>query len=387
MSSNESSEGIHFSKEAKLGILLAGLALVWILSRVRAALEPFVWGAVIAYVLSPVVDWIESCTHLRRTLVVVLLYIVGIAAVVWTSTAVIPLFIKQAGDLIADMPRIVTAVTDQIIFIDDWLAHSGLEEYGFAIDPQVMIDQAMRSAQNLVEYVPRYAIPAVANIIGGLFQVMLCLIAAFYLLKASPVLPRRLVRLIPLLSRSEALDLLRDIDGVLSAYIRGQLMVIGIMTVATFVVLSVLRVRYALVLALMAGALEVIPSLGPFTAGSVAVSVALSQPHVPFGWSNLTLALVVVIAYVVLQQLENQLLLPNLLGHAVNLHPLVILFALFVGGRLAGLTGAYIAVPATAALRIIAMYLYRKIWDDQPDEADHAPAASAEPSPVPGGTA
>ncbi len=392
MSSDQSSDGLRLSKEAKLGILLAGVAVVLlILARVPNSLGPFVWGAILAYVLSPAVDWVEARTRLRRAWVVALLYLIGMAVAVWASTAVIPLLVKQASDLLADLPRILTAPINQLAFIEEWLAERGLEDYGLTIDPQMLVDQAVRSVQDLAGYVTRHAIPAVFNVIGGLFQVILCLIVAFYLLKASPMFPTRLVRLIPPLGRSEALGLIRDIDDVLSAYIRGQLIVIGIMALATFVALSILRVRYALVLALLTGVLEVIPSFGPFTAGGIAVSVALFQPNPPFGWSNLTLALAVVIVYVVLQQLENQLLLPNLLGHAVNLHPLVVLFVLFVGSRLAGLTGAVIAVPATAVLKIVAIYLHGKIWDDHTEEADHVPAmvdtVPAEPSSAPGETA
>lgn len=391
MSRQGATEEVRFSKEAKIGILLTGAAsLAWVFFRVPHALGPFLWGAIIAYVFSPVVDWIEGRTRLGRVWVVALLYLVGTAVTVWASTAVIPLVIKQAGDLLADLPRILTGLTDELVFVEDWLAHSGLEAYGLTIDPQLLVDQVVRSIQGLFGYVTRYAIPAVFNVLEGLGQVLLCLIVAFYLLKGLPTLRERLVRLIPWPVRGEALVLLHDIDSVLAAYIRGQLLVVGIMALATFVALSVLRVRYALVLALVAGALEVVPLFGPFTAGGIAVSVALFQPNPPFGWSNLTFALAVVIAYVVLQQVENQLLIPSMLGYAVNLHPLVVLFVLFVGGRLAGFTGVIIAVPIAAALRIIAKYLYHKIWDEQAVEVDHVPippgTAPTEPSPVPGET-
>lgn len=381
--------GVRFSRQAKSIILLVGVvSLAWLLLRVPNVLGPFLWGAVIAYIFAPAVDWVEMRTRLPRVGVVLLLYLVGVAVMAWVSTAFLPLVFRQAGDLVADMPRIMNALVEQWAVVDQWLAAREIGPGGLSVDPQVLVNQVVAGAQELLSYVTRHAIPAVFSVLEGLGQFVLCVIVAFYLLKGSKNLGARLRRLIPPPYRSEAQGLLEDIDRVLAGYIRGQLLLIGVMALAIFVALSVLRLRYALVIALVSGVLEVIPLFGPIMAGGIAASVALFQPHTPFGWSNLTLALAVVVTYIVLRQIEDHLIVPILVGPLVDLHPLLVLFALVTGGKLAGLTGMVIAVPTAAALKIIAAYLYGKIWDEHAEEevAIAPPPAVPEASTVSGET-
>ncbi|HOG47601.1 MAG TPA: AI-2E family transporter [Anaerolineae bacterium] len=371
---------VRFSRQAKIIILAVGLALtIWLLARVGRILGPFVWAAITAYVLSPIVDWLEARLRLRRIWIVTLLYLVGLAAVAWALTALVPLLIAQAKGLAAATPQILTNLMDRLAFVNETLLAQQIQVYGLTIDPQVLVNEIMRNLQNLVTYVTSHAIPAVFNVIEGVGQAVLFLIATFYLLRAWPNLAAFLPRLVPRAQRSEFLSLAGAIDRVMGAYIRGQLLLILVMAAAHFVTLSILQVQYALIVALISGVLEVVPFFGPLMAGGVAVSIALFQPNTPFGWSNLTLALVVVVSYTVLRQIEDQLVVPNLVGPIVDLHPLLVLFALFAGGQLAGFTGLVVAVPTAAALKIVVLYLYGKIWDEQP-AAEPAPATRPSPA-------
>ncbi len=376
---SQASRRVRFSREAKIITLIAGVIFtLWLVVRVQRILGPFLWAAITAYIFSPLIDWLEVRTRLRRIWLVVLLYLLGLAVTVWAATVLIPLVIKQVGDLLRDMPNILTSLLDRLAFLDQYLLAEQIRVYGFTIDPKMLVNEAVRNMQNLVGYLTRRAIPAVFNVLEGVGQVVLYLIATFYLLRAWRGWRVRLSRLLPRPYRQEMLVLLGDIDQVLGAYIRGQLLLIGIMALATFIALSILRVDYALLIALVSGVLEVIPLFGPIAAGGIAVSIALFQPNTPFGWSNLTLALAVVVTYTVLRQIEDQLVVPNLFGPIVDLHPLLVLFALLAGGTLAGFTGLVIAVPAAAALKIITIYLYGKIWDEPQAEPAESAAVAAE---------
>ncbi len=380
MESPGAKDQVRFSREAKIIILLIGLVLaIWLLVRVQRVLGPFVWAAITAYVLSPIVDWLEARLGLRRIWITVLIYLLGLAAVAWALTALVPLVIAQLEDLAAEAPRIFTGLAESLASLNEYLATEQIHLYGISIDPKVLVSEAVRNLQNLVGYVTSHAIPAFFNVLEGVGQVILYLIATFYLLRGWPGIRRIVPRLMPRAYRREALGLLRAIDRVMGAYIRGQLLLICVMSAATFVTLSLLRVRFALTIGLVSGVLEVIPLFGPFMAGGIAVTIALFQPSAPFGWSNLTLALAVVLAYTVLRQIEDQLVVPNLVGPMVNLHPLLVLFALFAGGHLAGLTGMVLAVPVAAAAKIVVIYLYGKIWDEEPagSTARAAPPAVA----------
>ena len=382
---SETSQPVRFSREAKVITLVVGLvATVWLLGRVQSILGPFVWALITAYVLSPILDWVETRLRLRRIWAIVLLYLAGLGVVIWAMTAFVPLVIDQAEGLVAATPRILTGLLDRLVLVDQYLLAQQIHLDGVTLDPQVLANEMVRNLQNLVGYVTSHAIPAVFNMLEGVGQVIVYLIATFYLLRAWPAIREGLPRLVPRAYRRELLSLAGAIDRVVGAYIRGQLLLMGIMAAATFVALSVLQVQYALVVALISGVLEVVPLFGPIAAGAVAVSIALAQPATPFGWSNLTLALAVVVAYTVLRQVEDQLVVPNLVGPIVDLHPLLVLFALFAGGRLAGFTGLVVAVPTGSALKIIVRYLYAKIWEERPAAEVASTTASRDTRAAPG---
>jgi predicted PurR-regulated permease PerM len=387
MESREVTRRVRFTREAKIiTLLILGAFVIWLIWRVGPVLGPFVWAGITAYVFSPLVDWLEMRTRLRRIWVVVLLYLVGLAVTIWVATALVPVLLRQVGGLLRDLPGILSSLVERLASIDRYLLAEQVQIYGFTIDPQMLVNEATRYLQNVVGYVTTRAIPAVFDVLGSFAQVLLYVIATFYLLRAWRSLRSRTTRLIPRPYRTEIVHVLADIDRVLGAYIRGQLLLIGIMSLATFIALSILRVQYSLIIALISGVLEVIPLVGPIAAGGIAVSIALFQPSTPFGWSSLTLALAVVVAYTVLRQIEDQLVVPNLVGPIVDLHPLLVLFALIAGGTLAGFTGLVVAVPAAAALKIIVTYLYHKIWDEQQAEAPPAAASAqavAEPTGEP----
>jgi predicted PurR-regulated permease PerM len=206
--------------------------------------------------------------------------------------------------------------------------------------------------------------------------------------------------LIPAPYRAEIRELGHSIDSVLGAYIRSQLLLILLMSTLTYIPLTLLGVKYALVLAIVTGFLEVVPFVGPYTAAGSAVLVALLQPTTPFGWPNWVLAVVVGILYLVLRQGEDHLIIPNLVGHIVKLHPILVIFSILAGGHLAGALGLLIAVPMAATTRIILVYLYNKLTDsptplsevhaDEQDLLDRPPATRTLPSKrgdLPDGTA
>jgi hypothetical protein len=171
-------------------------------------------------------------------------------------------------------------------------------------------------------------------------------------------------RSLPLRYQREAERVLGEINATLGAYLRGQVLLVLIMSSVTYVVLWIYDIRYAFVLALATGLLELIPILGPWSAGAIAVSVAAFDPTPPFGWSHTTLAIVVGVTYFILRQLEDNLVIPTLIGRIVHLHPLMMIFVLLIGTSLGGVLGLLLAVPVAAVLRILLRYLHGKIVAD-----------------------
>jgi predicted PurR-regulated permease PerM len=142
------------------------------------------------------------------------------------------------------------------------------------------------------------------------------------------------------------------VHWVLGRYLRGQLYLIGIMSVVTYLVLTFgFHLRFAVLIAVLTGVLEVIPLLGPVLAASIASVIALTQ-----GGPGMMIAIIV--TYTVLRQLEDQLVMPIVVGRAVHLHPLITIFAVLTGATTAGVLGAVLAVPIAAAIRVTIDYVF-----------------------------
>jgi hypothetical protein len=134
-----------------------------------------------------------------------------------------------------------------------------------------------------------------------------------------------------------------------------------IMSTASYAALRILDVDYALSIAVATGFLELIPLIGPWTAGTIAVTIALLQDSAPYDWSNATLAIVVGITYFALRQLEDAFVIPLIIGRIVHLHPLLVIFVLVMGTTLGGVLGLIIAVPCAAVIKIVVSFFYAKL--------------------------
>jgi predicted PurR-regulated permease PerM len=194
-------------------------------------------------------------------------------------------------------------------------------------------------------------------------KLFLFLVSTFYLLMDAPRLKRTVREIIPPTVRAELVALGQQINLTWQQYLRGELLLFGIMATATTIGLTLLQVPGALFLGLLSGMLELLPLVGPITAGALAVSVAYLNGTNPWGWSQVAYGLAVAIMYTVFRQAEDYFVVPHVLGRAVRLHPLVVLFALTAGGYMAGLFGLLVAVPVAASLKAIFTYVYSKMLD------------------------
>jgi predicted PurR-regulated permease PerM len=211
------------------------------------------------------------------------------------------------------------------------------------------------------------------------------LIVTFYLLLQAEQITNWIYGLVPAPYRAEIRGLGRQIDAIFAGYIRGTLLLIPIMAVVTYIALSILGIRYALVIAIASGILEIIPVIGPWSAAGIAMMVSLLQPTTPFGWSHAALAIVVGITYFVLRMAEDNFIIPQVVGHAVHLHPVLVLFAILAGGAVAGPFGLLIGIPVVAVAQLLLRYLYRKLVDapePPPPEIKEPPLQHPAPKPA-----
>jgi predicted PurR-regulated permease PerM len=190
--------------------------------------------------------------------------------------------------------------------------------------------------------------------------------AAFYMVKDADRLIEQFDRLPPAAYRDDFVRLRNEITDVWNAFLRGFLLLGLALAVITFLVCEAIGLSYSIGLGLLAGLMEFVPSIGPFIAGVPAVLLALFQETTFLGMSNIWYAVLVAVLYLVIQQIEGNVLLPRILGRSLNLHPLLVLIAIVVGGSLAGILGMLLAAPVLATIRVVGSYVYCRLYDRDP---------------------
>ncbi len=349
---------VRFSSRTKVITIWVLLILgVVFLYRVRGVVAPFFWAIVVAYIFTPLVRLLERRTRLPRAVWIILLYIGLGGLVYWAITGIVPLLAGQYDELLRSLPDILEDVQ---AFIQE---NGQVEILGFTLHLGALSNELATFLGDLARSIPEQALQGVSFVFETVLNGVIFLIATFYFLLHGEDWARQLFALLPPHIQLDLQPLLHRVHITLTAYIRGQVFLIAIMSTLAYIPLVILQVRFALVLALITGVLEIIPWLGPITAAGIAGLVALFQPETPFGWSNLTLCLVVLSIYTVLQQLENNFIVPNLFGYMVDLPPLLVLFVVLAGGFLAGPLGLLVAIPLAATIKIILRYLYAKLMD------------------------
>jgi len=323
-------------------LALAVLVLLWF---ARDVLPPFVIAAVVAYAFSPLVGALEERSRLPRVVVVLVLYAVALAAIAVAAWAV-------SGQLISELEELATggaaALADALRGV---LGHDAIQMG----TRQITVDEIARQLNNAIGQALATPTDALhlATLVGeAAVQAVLVLIVAFYLLLDGGRFWTFALGFLPPVQRERASGIAGRIHLVLGRWLRGQLGLIVLVALVLYVSLGpVLHVPYALALALLSGVLEIIPLVGPIIAAGLAGTVAFSH-----GGTDITL--VVLGVYLVVREVEDQLVMPLVIGRAVHLHPVVTIFAVLVGLSVWGVLGGLLAVPVAAALNVTLTELY-----------------------------
>ena len=348
--------GARWSSTTKrVVVALFAVAALYIVYRAGDIVRPFVWAGVLAFVLLPVVGALERRLSLPRTAAAAIVFLGLLAAITGGGRLLVPLALDQVRDLQRTLPTLVANAQNTLAETADQV---GLED----LDALIV---SLAGIGDFTQMVARGAVPFIVGIGHFLLEFLVFLIATFFLLRDAPRLFQWFRRILPASQRNELIPLFAQVNAVLGRYVRGQIFLIGVMSTATFIGLSILQVPFVLLLAVMTGVLEVIPIVGPITAGAIACLVALGHPA-PWGLSQIWYVAIVAVMYTVLRHAEDYFVIPLVIGRIVKLHPAVVIFALLTGGALYGLLGVLVAVPVAATLRLVLIYVGAKLRDEDP---------------------
>ena len=345
-----------FSFNAKIITLWFIVAVIILfLFRFSNILPVFIWAAVMAYLFNPMISFFSEKTRIPRSLWIIILYVLLGILVFWAIKSLAPIISNEMSDLVSG------SLDDPATFLGRIASQGNISLLGIDIDlkAQMMLFTGWLKAQFPLQFLPFFM-----GAVEKLVMTLVFLVVTFYLILDSGKYIILFKRIIPAPYRAEIIDLLENVNFTLGAYIRAQVLLIIIMTIASFLVLSILRIKYALILSLATGILEVIPIAGPIVATIIAVTIALFQAGTPFGISNGSLAIIVIAAYFALRQLEDYFVIPNVVSKFVKVHPVVAIFALMVGGSLGGVLGLFLAIPTAAIILVFSSYIYKKLTED-----------------------
>ena len=329
-------------------------AAVVFLFAVRGIVAPFLWALILAYLLNPVVKLV--CRYLRvpRIVAVTIIYLALGSAIAWLWVTTSPLLLGQIQGLGEALPGLV----DQIVALLG--STESVVLLGLEIDIEPLVAEIGPALNDLATLATHRLLETAVEALEVVLHFLLTLVATFYLLIDLNRLGEFARRQMPARFRTEFGPLAQRIDRIVVRFIYGELALVVIMSTVTYIALTILDVRFALVLAIATGFLELIPYVGPITAGGLAVLVSFGQTP-PFGWSPVVYGGVITLVYFVLRHAEDYFVIPNVVGRVVKLHPVLTMFAIFSGAVLGGIMGMILAVPIAAILRLVVQFMWRKV--------------------------
>ena len=333
--------------------IIAGL----ILFAAGSAIRPFVVGLLLAYLLDPLVERFAR-RGVARWLAVLLVFAIVIGVIALAVAIAIPPLVRQIATFTDELPAILQSIQYQLDHLTELY-----DRFGLPAELRSAADSIVAAALDAVHHLDisflRPLIDSAASFITSIFGYLILPAWLFFLLKDRPRLQTALDRSLPPSWRPDTWAIFGIIHEVFGKWVRGQLLLGGVVGLASFIGLTILGVvvdpifgRFAVLLAIIAGLGELIPIIGPIISAVPAVLLGLTAGLGP--------ALAAVLLYLAIQLVENNFLVPKIQSDAIDLHPSAVITALVIGGAIFGLLGAILALPVTAAFRDVFKYVFRR---------------------------
>jgi predicted PurR-regulated permease PerM len=346
------------TSDSRNWLMLAALAAGgWLIYLLAPVITPFAISAVLAYFGDPLVDRLERASiwkwKLGRTVAVSIVFVLMLSLLTIVLLIIVPMLVEQIRLLVHLFPQWIEWFSDTAL---PWLANKA----GFELKD---FDSAQFS-EMLKEYWKEISAATfkVIDIIsrGGMAVVILLTnlvlipVVTFYLLRDWDLMVRGIHDLLPRHMEGEISQMASDVDNVLGAFFRGQLMVMLALGIIYTIGLSLVGIELAVLIGMGAGLLSIVPYLGSIVGVLVALGAAIFQFQ---DWLH---PLMVLLVFGVGQSAEGMYLTPKLVGDQIGLHPVTVIFAVLAGGQLFGFLGILLALPVAAALNVLVRHMHQK---------------------------
>jgi predicted PurR-regulated permease PerM len=340
------------------------LGAVALFQRVQIIIPPVILAAILAFVLNPIVSFFHRRARIPRSLVLVLIYLVLIALLSIVVATVAPPLIGQIQNLMAKVPAILRDI------------ESGLEGRvalgPLSVDLSGLLDETEELLLNTVQSIGSESINFLGSVLTSVAELgvtaVFTFIISFYLVKDGHQALDWAYRVAPPALVSDLRRLLGEISLIWGGFFRGQIVLgmVGGLIVGTGS--AIIGLPMPLLMGVLAGLLELLPSLGHGIWLAIAVPLALFSGST-WEWmplSHFWFAVLLVAVHIVFQQVDLNYIIPRIIGRRVHLHPLAVIMGILIGASLGGVLGVFLAAPTIASLRVLGRYVYANLLDMDP---------------------
>lgn len=315
---------------------------------------PFMLAGFFYYLLRPLVNYFEH-RRVHKTLSIILIYIVLAAVVVVFTIIIWPILQTQIENFIKSAPQLIKDFQEQI---------NKMQENRLV---SMFVSSNSDFSAKLSEYL-NTAITTASNYVSNVFSIITSFVIViatapiilYYMLKESSHIPESILHLIPTRYRRDGKEVIGEIDAALSGFIVGRVIITCLLGVLLYIGFMIIGLPYALLLAVIATVLNIIPYIGQFLGAIPCLIVAFIDAPSMIIW--------VVIVTVIAQQIESSFLSPHIYGKRLDIHPLTTIILLLVAGDIAGILGVILAIPAYMVVKIILVRLYRLFLAEKIEE-------------------
>jgi predicted PurR-regulated permease PerM len=343
---------------ATIGLVLATVALLWVLVEVRQILTWIVVAAFFAVALAPAVGLVERrVTHGRRALATLLVFLVVLLVLAGLVAAFAVPLAKEGTTLAGQLPQL----------IED--ARNGRGPVGQFLDRTNALQYVQQNQERIRAFATGLTTPAAGVLKGvatGIAGTLTIFVLAYLMVLEGPKVVANALGLVPADRRERVHRVTADCGRSVTGYITGNLLISVICGLLTYGVLKVLGVPFAALISLFVAIADLIPLVGA-TLGATVAALAGFVHSVPAG-------IAVIVFFVIYQQLENHLLQPLILSRTVDLNPLTVLVAILVAVELAGILGALLAIPIAGMGQVV----LRDLWDNSRGRPKQTPTVGEE---------
>lgn len=334
------SDNVHTHVHISTGTILRGLLLVLFfvfLYILKDVIIIFLFSIIIASAMTPFANWLDA-KGLPRLLGVLILYLALFGIFIFVLSLVVPYIADEISQLSTNLPKVVERVSTSL----ENVQQGSPQYFDFVSEIQNILDSFSIYLQQSSQSV----LSIVISVFGGVMSFIAIVVIAFYLSVMKRGIESFIESVVPAKHEAYVMDLWKRSEQKVGRWLQGQLLLALIVGLTVYIGLSLMGIKFALILGIIAMAFEIVPIVGPVLAAIPAVFLAFLQDP--------GLGLWVLVFYIVMQQIENHLLVPVVLGKTTGLNPIVVIMALLVGNQLAGISGMILSVPvATVIVEIL----------------------------------